>query len=76
MTQTELKVTMLAGTPVLHKDKRGGTTFYNQITAINFKPHPREKGKILISAVLLDRNQNCTVEVAADEVVACKANNS
>ena len=76
MTQTELKITMLAETPVLRKDKRGSVTLYNRITAVNFKPHPREKGRILISAVLLDKNKNSTVEVAADEVFACEAANN
>lgn len=67
MNNTELKVTMLAKVPVIHRDKRHGTSItYDRIKAIRYEPGVN--GKIVVSAELLDESANCVVRADAREV--------
>lgn len=67
MTNTELKAVMLAKVPVIHRDRRHGTTStYDRIQAIRYEPGVN--GKIVISAELLDESANCIVRADAREV--------
>ena len=57
MTNTELKIAMLAGVPVIHRDSRHMTAIqYDRITEIVTKPDG--KGGLLVSAKLEDKNKN------------------
>lgn len=67
MTNTELKVAMLAGSPVIHRDKRHMTAIeYDRISEIITKPDG--KGGLLVSARLEDKSKNSSALADAREV--------
>ena len=67
MTNTELKAAMLAKVPVIHRDRRHGTTImYDRISAIRY--YPGDNGKIIISVELLDERSDCIVIADGMEV--------
>ena len=67
MTNTELKAAMLDKVPVIHRDKRHGTTHtYDRIDAIRYQTG--DNGKIVVSAELLNEKANCVVRADAEEV--------
>ena len=67
MTSAELKVAMLAGVPVIHRDRRHMTTIrYDRITEIVTKPNGR--GGLLVSVKLEDKSGNSSVMADVREV--------
>lgn len=66
MTNEELKAALVSRRPVVHCSNRYGETRYKRINAIRYTPD--KENKIMVSAELLDYNDNSITIAKGSEV--------